>query len=101
VYLKNIIAKDYQLILTLKEAGPKTNTHMYLGELHDIDGNIMVYLPSAPVKQKWYPLSQFNNVIVVDKLESRIVEVELIPNEGELDEQPEYTARIVSQVNLN
>ena len=74
---------------------------MYLGELHDIDGNIMVYLPSVPTKQKWYPLSKFNNVIVVDKLESRIVEVELIPNQGELDEQPEYTARIVSQVNLN
>ena len=95
-----MVAKDYQLILTLKEAGPKTR-NMYLGELHNIDGNIMVYLPSVPTKQKWYPLSQFNNVIVVDKLESKIVEVELIPNEGELDEQPEYTARIVSQINLN
>ena len=75
---------------------------MYLGELHELpDGKIMVYLPSAPTQQKWYELSTFNNVIVVDKLESRIVEVELIPNEGELDEQPEYTARIVSQLNLN
>jgi hypothetical protein len=68
---------------------------MYLGELHDIDGKIMVYLPSSPVRQKWYPLSQFNNVIVVDKLESRIVEVELIPNNSESDEQVEYIARIV------
>jgi hypothetical protein len=74
---------------------------MYLGELHDIDGKIMVYLPSAPTKQKWYPLSKFNNVIVVDKLESRIVEVELIPNEGELDEQPEYTARVINLLNFN
>ena len=74
---------------------------MYLGELHDVDGNIMVYLPSAPTKQKWYPLSKFNNVIVVDKLESRIVEVELIPNEGELDEQPEYTARVINLLNFN
>ena len=75
---------------------------MYLGELHKLpDGKIMVYLPSAPTQQKWYELSTFNNVIVVDKLESRIVEVELIPNQGELDEQPEYTARIVSQLNLN
>ena len=96
-----MVAKDHQLILTLKRAGLKTNTNMYLGELHDIDGNIMVYLPSAPVKQKWYPLSQFNNVIVVDKLESKIVEVELIPNQGELDEQPEYTARIINPLNFN
>ena len=95
-----MVARDYQLTQILKRAGLKTR-NMYLGELHNIDGNIMVYLPSVPTKQKWYPLSQFNNVIVVDKLESKIVEVELIPNEGELDEQPEYTARIVSQINLN
>jgi hypothetical protein len=70
---------------------------MYLGELHKLpDGKIMVYLPSAPTQQKWYELSTFNNVIVVDKLESKIVEVELIPNQGELDEQPEYTARIIN-----
>jgi hypothetical protein len=70
---------------------------MYLGELHKLpDGKVMVYLPSAPTQQKWYELSTFNNVTVVDKLESKIVEVELIPNQGELDEQPEYTARIIN-----
>ena len=95
-----MVVKDYQLILIVKRAGQKTNTHMYLGELHNIDGNIMVYLPSVPVRQKWYPLSKFNNVIVVDKLESRIVEVELIPNQSEMDEQPEYTARIVEPFNF-
>jgi len=46
-------------------------------------------------------LSKFNNVIVIDKLESRIVEVDLIPNHGELDEQPEYTARIVKPNKYN
>jgi hypothetical protein len=72
---------------------------MYLGELHELpDGKIMVYLPSAPTQQKWYELSKFNNVTVVDKLDSRIVEVELIPNQGELDEQPEYTARIINRL---
>ena len=84
--IRNITAKDYQLILILKVAGQKDKP-MYLGELHNIDGQIMVYLPSAPTKQKWYPLSKFNNVTIVDKLESKIVECELIPNQGELDEQ--------------
>lgn len=74
---------------------------MYIGEIHNVDGKLMVHLPSVPFQQKWYPLSKFNNVLVVDKLESRIVEVDLIPNQGELDEQPEYTARIVKPFNYN
>lgn len=75
---------------------------MYLGEIHNIDGKVMVHLPSAPTVQKWYLLSKFNNVKILDKLDSKIVEVALIPNMGELDEQPEYTARIVSPIfNLN
>lgn len=74
---------------------------MYLGELHNLNGKILVYLPQVPFEQKWYPLSSFNNVTVVDKFESKIVEVELIPNQGELDEQPEYTARIVKPFNFN
>lgn len=74
---------------------------MYIGEIHVVDGKVLVHLPSAPTQQKWYPISKFNNVIVVDKLESRIVEVDLIPNQGELDEQPEYTARIVKPNNYN
>ena len=74
---------------------------MYIVELHVGDGKVLVHLPSAPTQQKWYPLSTFNNVTVVDKLESRIVEVDLIPNQGELDEQPEYTARIVKPNNYD
>ena len=75
---------------------------MYLGELHKLpDGKIMVYLPSAPTQQKWYELSTFNNVTVVDKLDSRIVEVELIPNNSESDEQVEYTARVINPLNFN
>ena len=73
---------------------------MYIGEIHNINGELLVHLPSVPFKQKWYPLSKFNNIIIQDKLESRIVEVELIPNQGELDEQPEYTARIVAPLNF-
>jgi hypothetical protein len=75
---------------------------MYLGEIHNIDGKLMVHLPSVPTTQKWYPLSEFNNIQIPDKFDSRIVEVKLIPNHGDLDEQPEYTARIVSPIfNLN
>jgi hypothetical protein len=74
---------------------------MYLGELYFIDGKVMVYLPSAPFAQKWYPIGKFSNITIVDKLESKIVEVELIPNQGEMDEQPEYTARIVKPSNFN
>jgi hypothetical protein len=32
---------------------------------------------------------------IIDKYDSRIVEIVLIPKHEELDEQPEYTAQII------
>jgi hypothetical protein len=91
-----MVARDYQLTLIIKRAGLNIK-NMYLGEIHQLpDGKVMVYLPSAPTQQKWYELSKFNNVNILDKISSKIVEVDLIPNQGESDEQPEYTARIIN-----
>jgi hypothetical protein len=36
---------------------------------------------------------------ILDNQDSKVVECELIPNHGELDEQPEYTARIINLKN--
>ena len=40
-------------------------------------------------------MSSISAMNILDNQDSKIVECELIPNHGELDEQPEYTARIV------
>ena len=69
---------------------------MYIGEIIAIDNSYFVHLPSAPTKQKVYPLSSISALNVLDHQDSKIVECELIPSNGELDEQPEYTARIIT-----
>jgi len=68
---------------------------MYIGEIVNIGNSYFVYVPSVPVKQKVYPMSSIQAMNIIDKHDSRIVEVELIAAHNELDEQPEYTARIV------
>ena len=74
---------------------------MYIGEIVSIGNSHFVYLPSVPFKQKVYPVSSMSAMNILDNQDSKIVECELIPNHGELDEQPEYTARIVKPNNYN
>jgi hypothetical protein len=50
----------------------------------------------VPVKQKVYNMSSILAMNIIDKYDSRIVEVVLIPKQDELDEQPEYTAHIIN-----
>jgi hypothetical protein len=69
---------------------------MYIGEIVNIGNSYFVYLPSVPYKQKVYPVSSVSAMNILDTQDSKIVECELIPNQGELDEQPEYTARIIN-----
>ena len=72
---------------------------MYIGEIVSIGNSHFVYLPSVPFKQKVYPISSISAMNILDHQDSKIVECELIPNHGELDEQPEYTARIINSLN--
>ena len=69
---------------------------MYIGEIVNIGNSYFVYVPSVPVKQKVYPMSSILAMNIIDHQDSRIVEVELIPTHNELDEQPEYTAQIIT-----
>jgi hypothetical protein len=69
---------------------------MYIGEIVNIGNSYFVYVPSTPLKQKVYPLSSVQAMNILDNQDSKIVEVELIPNNAELDEQVEYTARIIN-----
>jgi hypothetical protein len=72
---------------------------MYIGEIVSIGNSHFVYLPSVPFKQKVYPISSISAMNILDNQDSRIVEVELISKHEELDEQPEYTARIINPLN--
>jgi hypothetical protein len=72
---------------------------MYIGEIVAIGNSYFVHIPSAPTKQKVYPLSSISALNILDNQESKIVECELIPNNQELDEQVEYTARIINPLN--
>jgi hypothetical protein len=67
---------------------------MYIGEIIAIGNSYFVYLPSTPLKQKLYPLSTSDAEKAL--VNGKIVECELIPNNSELDEQVEYTARIIT-----
>jgi len=69
---------------------------MYIGEIVNIGNSYFVYVPSVPVKQKVYNISSIQAMNIIDKYDSRIVEIELIPTHEELDEQPEYTAHIIT-----
>jgi len=68
---------------------------MYIGEIVNIGNSYFVYVPSVPVKQKVYNISSIQAMNIIDKYDSRIVEIELIPTHEELDEQPEYIAQII------
>jgi hypothetical protein len=72
---------------------------MYIGEIVNIGNSYFVHVPSAPLKQKVYPLSSISAMNILDNQDSKIVEVELIPNNSESDEQVEYTARIINPLN--
>ena len=67
---------------------------MYIGEIVSIGNSYFVYLPSTPLKQKVYPLSSVDAEKAL--VNGKVVECELIPNNAELDEQVEYTARIIT-----
>ena len=69
---------------------------MYLGEIVNVGNSYFVYVPSVPVKQKVYNISSIQAMNIIDKYDSRIVEIVLIPKQDELDEQPEYTAHIIN-----
>jgi hypothetical protein len=69
---------------------------MYIGEIVNVGNSYFVYVPSVPVKQKVYNISSIQAMNIIDKYDSRIVEIELIPTHEELDEQPEYTAQIIT-----
>jgi hypothetical protein len=69
---------------------------MYIGEIVNIDNSYFVYAPSVPYKQKVYPISSISAMNVLDHQDSRIVEITLIARHEELDEQPEYTAQIIT-----
>ena len=69
---------------------------MYIGEIVNIGNSYFVYVPSVPVKQKVYNISSIQAMDIIDKYDSRIVEITLIPAYDELDEQPEYTAQIIT-----
>jgi hypothetical protein len=69
---------------------------MYIGEIVNIGNSYFVYVPSVPLKQKVYPVSSSQAIDILDTQDNKVVEVELIPNNTELDEQVEYTARIIN-----
>jgi hypothetical protein len=69
---------------------------MYIGEIVNIGNSYFVYVPSVPLKQKVYPVSSSQAIDILDTQDNKVVEVELIPNNSELDEQVEYTARIIN-----
>lgn len=69
---------------------------MYIGEIVNVGNNYFVYVPSVPIKQKVYPMSSILAMNIIDKYDSRIVEIGLIAKHEELDEQPEYTAYIIN-----
>lgn len=69
---------------------------MYIGEIVNIGNSYFVYVPSVPVKQKVYNISSIQAMNIIDKYNSRIVEIVLIPKHEELDEQPEYIAQIIT-----
>ena len=69
---------------------------MYIGEIVNVGNSYFVYVPSVPVKQKVYNISSIQAMNIIDKYDSRIVEIELIPKHEELDEQPEYIAQIIT-----
>jgi hypothetical protein len=69
---------------------------MYIGEIVNVGNSYFVYVPSVPIKQKVYPMSSILAMNIIDKYDSRVVEVALIPLYDELDEQPEYTAQIIT-----
>jgi len=74
---------------------------MYIGEIVNVGNSYFVYVPSVPVKQKVYPMSSILAMNIIDKYDSRVVEVALISKQEELDEQPEYTAHIINPLNNN
>ena len=69
---------------------------MYIGEIVNVGNSYFVYVPSVPVKQKVYNISSIQAMNIIDKYDSRVVEVVLIARHEELDEQPEYTAQIIT-----
>ena len=69
---------------------------MYIGEIVNVGNSYFVYVPSVPTKQKVYNMSSIQAMNIIDKYDSRIVEIALIPAYDELDEQPEYTAHIIT-----
>lgn len=69
---------------------------MYIGEIVNIGNSYFVYVPSVPLKQKVYPVSSNQAIDILNTQDNKVVEVELIPNNAELDEQVEYTARIIN-----
>jgi hypothetical protein len=71
---------------------------VYIGEIVNVGNSYFVYVPSVPVKQKVYNMSSIQAMNIIDKYDSRIVEVVLIPKQDELDEQPEYTAHIINPI---
>jgi hypothetical protein len=71
---------------------------MYIGEIVNVGNSYFVYVPSVPVKQKVYPMSSILAMNIIDKYDSRVVEVALIARNEELDEQPEYTAHIINPI---
>ena len=68
----------------------------YQVQIFKREDNYFVYVNNDTLKQKVYPLSDIQSLNFIDRFNSEIVEVQLIPNQGELDEQPEYTARIIN-----
>lgn len=65
------------------------------GEIFKRGNYYFVNLINTDLKQKTYPLSHFQSLKIVDSQESKIVDVELIPNIGESDEQVEYSAKVI------
>lgn len=85
---------EYQLIQIIKRAGQRINL-MYIGEIMLIDGKYFVNVPSAPTKEKIYPVSTISAEFVLERQHSnKTVDVNLIPMHNESDEQPEYLAFI-------
>jgi len=68
---------------------------MYQGEIFKKGDQYFVNLLDSKLAQKTYPLSKIQSLKIVDSQESKIVEVELIPNIGESDEQVEYSVKII------
>jgi hypothetical protein len=67
----------------------------YQGQIFKRGDDYFVHVNNDTLKQKVYPLSHVQ-INFIDRFNSEIVEVQLIPNQGELDEQLEYTARIIN-----